>query len=96
MRKTLFQAAAVAVMVATTAGATASSERHLIRAQAQWASLSADQREMIDLVAGDIWSSERRGRIPFSELPQRRKSDLRQEAMDRLGFELRPLRGVEA
>lgn len=95
MRKTIFQAVAIAAMVATTAGATGS-ERHLIRTQTAWAQLSADQREMIDLVAGDIWSTERRGRVPFSDLPERKKSDLRNVAMDRLGFEMRPPRGVEA
>ena len=95
MKKSIFQAVAIAAMVATTAGATGS-ERHLIRTQSAWAQLSADQREMIDLVASDIWSSERKGRVPYGDLPDRKKTDLREAAMDRLGFEVRPPRGVEA
>ncbi|NNU16804.1 hypothetical protein HK107_10790 [Parvularcula sp. ZS-1/3] len=87
---------AVAMLVATTAGSVGS-ETHYIRAEATWAQLSSDQREMIDLVAADIWSTEREGgkRVLYRDLNERLKTDLRLQAMDRLGFEHRPVRGVE-
>ncbi|GGY49129.1 hypothetical protein [Parvularcula lutaonensis] len=94
---TLIKAAAVAFLVATTAGAGAG-ERHYVSMSAAWASLTPDQRQMIDLVAADIWETERDNRaISYDALGERRKGALREQAMDRLGFEpRRRVRGVEA
>lgn len=93
----LIKAAAVALLVITSAGA-GQADRHYVSATAAWAGLTADQRQMIDLVAADIWETERDSHsISYDALGERRKGALRREAMDRLGFKpTRRVRGVEA
>lgn len=95
--KWMMQAASVAFLVAITTGA-AGSRQGTVEAAFVWGQLTADQREMIDLVARDIWENERTGSrgVSYRDLREQQKHDLRDEAMDRLGFERRPLRGVEA
>lgn len=94
--RAVLKAAALAVVISTSAGANWTSGE-LNRVDATWHSLTDDQREMIELVARDIYETEHEnGRVTYLELGNRKKAALRAEAMDRLGFEPRPLRGVEA
>jgi hypothetical protein len=88
-------AAAVLVIGATTAGANVT-EREALQAEAAWYQLSADQREVIDLVAKDIWQTERESAVPYTEIKGRQKTTLRIEAMQRLGFEPARVSGLEA
>lgn len=91
------KAAAIAALVIGTAGS-GGAERHYVSNAAAWSQLSHDQQEMIDLVAQDIWETEREGsaRQRFDDLGSRQKNGLRRAAMDRLGFDPQPIRGVEA
>lgn len=95
--KTTWTAALAAMMVigATTAGANVT-EREALQAEAAWYRLSADQREVIELVAQDIWQTEREGTLPYAELKGRQKTTLRIQAMQRLGFEPARVSGLEA
>jgi hypothetical protein len=90
------RAAGAALLLTATIGS-ASAERQLMVASAAWASLTPDQREVIELVAEDIWSSERDTHgVRYEDLSERRKTSVRREAMDRLGFAPQTPRGVEA
>ncbi|MEM1380849.1 MAG: hypothetical protein AAGH41_09515 [Pseudomonadota bacterium] len=93
--KKLMNAAAMVLLVATTAGASFS-DRDNLEIEAAWSQLSAPQREMIELVAKDIWDTERANRgLPYHRASQRKKNAIRAEAMKRLGFEPRSVTGYE-
>jgi hypothetical protein len=88
--------AAAALMAAALVGS-ASAEMRLSAASMAWAQLTPSQREMIELVAADIWQTERQDHgIGYEQLSERHKTPVRREAMVRLGFEATAPRGVEA
>ncbi|MCQ8185659.1 hypothetical protein [Parvularcula maris] len=89
------RAAGAALLVVATLGS-ASAERQLMVASAAWASLTPDQREVIELVAKDVWSEGETYGVRYEDLSERRKTPIRREAMDRLGFTPQTPRGVEA
>ncbi len=67
-----------------------------IRYAASWSQLTSEQREIIDIVAADIWETERdNGGMQFMQLSTERKNTLRAEAMERLGMEAPRVAGVE-
>ena len=67
-----------------------------IRYAASWSQLTSEQREIIDIVAADIWETERdNGGLQFMQLSPERKNNLRAEAMERLGMEAPRIAGVE-
>jgi hypothetical protein len=93
----ILKAAVTAIIMGTAAGAVVPGERGGQEIAAAWAGLSPDQRQMIDLVASDIWATEKRERpVDYRDLGVQQRNMLREEAMDRLGFEPRPVSGVEA
>jgi len=95
MKKLLMATAAMALFATATAG-TNLTDRDNLRIEAAWNQLSGSQRQMIELVAKDIWDTERRNRgVPYHDVSERRKNEIRAEAMKRLGFEPRSVSGVE-
>ena len=95
MRKLLTATAALALFATATAG-TSLSDRDNLRIEAAWSQLSSSQRQVIELVAEDIWDTERKNRgVPYHEIAAARKNEIRAEAMRRLGFEPRRVTGVE-
>ncbi|MEM9838063.1 MAG: hypothetical protein AAF830_02805 [Pseudomonadota bacterium] len=85
--KTLLNAAAMVLLVtATTAGASFTDRDHN-RIKTAWSQLSEQQQTVIELVAKDIWDTERENRgLPYHQVSERRKAEIRAEAMKRLGF----------
>lgn len=84
--KTLLNAAAMVLLVTATAGANFTDRDHN-RIKTAWSQLSLQQQQVIELVARDIWNTERENRgLPYHEVSERRKSEIRAEAMKRLGF----------
>lgn len=96
MKTMTIKAAAAMLLVASTTTGAAFSERDHLRIAAAWAQLSENQREMIELVAKDIWDRGRDGRkLGYHELSRRQKNALRAKAMKQLGFEPRRVTGYE-
>jgi hypothetical protein len=67
-----------------------------VRLAASWHLLSADQQRMVDVVAADIWATEKETNgIAFGDLAVPQKTNLREEALERLGITPPRVSGVE-
>lgn len=92
----LVRAAALAMVVVMASAGAEFGDRESLRIEAAWARLSAEQRNVIDLVAKDIWETERQNRgLPYHEASQNKRNKIRAEAMRRLGFKPNSRLGVE-
>lgn len=98
--KFLVRASALALVLtfssgAHVAGMTVVSGEH-VRLAAAWNLLTPEQQQVIDLVAKDIWDTERSDRpLTYHQLSDQQKTELRAEAMDRLGFRPPRVAGYE-
>ncbi|MEE4211242.1 MAG: hypothetical protein V2I43_18490 [Parvularcula sp.] len=90
-------ALAAAVVFLSAAPASAFEGRtYNVRLAASWHLLTADQQHMVDLVAKDIWETERESHgVSFQDLAVPQKTNLREEALERLGMKPPRVSGVE-
>lgn len=98
--KFLVRASALALVLTFSSGAHVSGTTLVgseqVRLAAAWGLLTPEQQQVIDLVAKDIWDTERSDRpVTYHQLSSEEKTKLRAEAMDRLGFKPPRIAGYE-